>query len=263
MEDQSGDSYVDTHKGIVVNRKNQDDGDDRYLSLPEWGPPDGYRLMESFTAGLRNPPVREKISAALNRGRGVFRAFKDALSPFPEVEKLWFAYKKREMKREVIHWYNALQESGGLDLIGEEPEDIENLVLEDFRFRTGCEADRELAEKLHRDCIDKTENAEELDEKIFSGDFCIVAESAGGEFAAYTTAAFSKSGSLHVRALEVKPEYRGLGLGKALLSQLLKQADTGNIPLVSIDLPENAENFSRVLFRENFQPIVTRYHRKR
>jgi hypothetical protein len=51
--------------------------------------------MEHFAAGLRNPVVRNELTLALNRGRGVFRAFKDILSRYPETEKLWFSYKER------------------------------------------------------------------------------------------------------------------------------------------------------------------------
>jgi GNAT superfamily N-acetyltransferase len=65
-----------------------------------------------------------------------------------------------------------------------------------------------------------------------------------------------------VAALEVKPEYRGLGLGKALLDRLLEQADSGNISRVSIDLPAEFENFARVLSRAVFYPAVTRYCRE-
>jgi len=281
MEDQNGDFCLDTRKGIIISRDddefddddfgdaefNDNDDDDeegRFISLPDWQPSDGFRLMESFAAGLHNPVVRKHLSAALNRGRGVFRAFKDAISEYPEVEKLWFSYKDREMKREVIRWYNSLREQWGMELIGEEPEDIDDLALEDFSFRDGSAADTELAKQLHRSCIDVAENEITLSPYIFPGDMCIVAENSGGEFAAYICAAKteSESGGLHVNALEVKPEYRGLGLGKTLLARLLKQADSRNISRISIDLPAESETFSRVLSREDFQPVVTRYCRK-
>jgi len=276
MEDQDGSFYLDTRKGIVINNDfddfDDDDDDDenetdddeegRFISLPEWEPSDGFKLMESFAAGLHNSVVRKQLSSALNRGRGVFRAFKDAVSEHPEVEKLWFAYKDREMKREVIRWYNGLREQWGMELIGEEPEDIADLAQEDFHFRDGSAADTDLAEQLHRSCIDDAEKKVVLSARFFPGDMCIVAENSGGEFAAYICAASSESGGLHVNALEVKPEYRGLGLGKTLLGRLLEQADSKNISSVSIDLPAESEIFSRVLSREDFQPVVTRYRRK-
>ena len=264
MEDQDGEFYLDVQEGFVVSSDSDDfDYDDkRFVSIPDWGPSEGFRLMESFTASLRNSVVREKLSAALNRGKGVFRAFKDVISEHPEVEKLWFSYKDRGMKREVIQWYNALREQWGLELIGEEPEDTEDIALEDFRFRDGSEADREAAESLHQFCIDSAKFPLEMSPWTFPGEICIVAESAANEFAAYVSAMCTETNSLHLTALEVKPEYRGLGLGKALLGRLLEQADKRQLS-VSMDLPLEAGNFSRALCREHFNPVVTRYKREK
>ncbi|MDR0584274.1 MAG: GNAT family N-acetyltransferase [Treponema sp.] len=277
MEDQSGEFFLDTVDGIVIGAEDEEFEEEaeegRYLSLPEWGPSDGYRLMEHFTAALRNPPAREELSDALGRGRGVFRSFKDAIARHPETEKRWFAFKEREMKREVIRWYNALRESWGMELIGSEPEDTECLVLEDFRFREGDEADREAAGELHRLLAEADRGgspgvfapaAEMLDEmngRVFPGDLCIAAETAGGEFAAYISAVFTSPARLHIHALEVRPEYRGLGLGSALLARLLEKADGAQVSRVSVDLPCGMEHFSRALTRESFKPCVQRYCR--
>ncbi|GHV95309.1 hypothetical protein AGMMS50293_16290 [Spirochaetia bacterium] len=274
MEDQNGGFLLDTQEAMVVNSENDEFYDeeaaeadeDRYVSLPDWSPSNGYRLMEHFTAGLRNPAAREELSAALNRGKGVFRAFKDALSQYPETEKQWFRYKDREMKREVISWYNALRESWGMALIGSEPEDTKSLVLEDFQFREAAPADREAALELHRQVsISQGKNAamlEQISPWLFPGDLCVVVESAGGEFAGSISAVCdSTAAALHIRALEVNPEYRGLGLGEALLQRLLEKAGSENVQQVIMDLPAGSENFSRVLLRESFQPCIQRYCR--
>jgi ribosomal protein S18 acetylase RimI-like enzyme len=278
MEDQDGEFALDTYKGMVINTDDDEetntDNDDagRFLSLPEWGPADGFRLMERFTAGLRNPVAREELTAALDRGRGVFRAFKDTISRYPEIEKFWFNYKDREMKREIIAWYNALRESWGLEQIGSEPEDIAGLVLEDFRFRGGTAEDRHAAEELHRISRSRygggeerhslaAEIAEGINQGSFPGDICLVAETAGGEFAGYISAVYAAPSFIHIRALEVKPEYQGLGLGETLLARLLEKADSRNIPRISIDLPAGAEHFARILVRESFQPCVQRFCR--
>jgi len=280
MEDQSGEFLLDTQEGVVINMDDEEfDGGDfdleaesgRYVSLPDWGPSDGFRLMEHFTAGLRNVLVRGELSAALDRGRGVFRAFKDTLAQYPETEKLWFGYKDREMKSEVISWYNSLRETWGLELIGEEPEDIAGLALEDFRFRAGTAQDKDMAQKLHLACFDvhddeHTEKAEDaaifagMGEWVFPGDLCFVAETAGGEFAGYISAARADT-VLRICAVEAQAEYRGLGLGKALLTRLLEQADSEKISHVIIDLPAGQEHFARALLRENFNPRVQRYCR--
>jgi len=266
MEDHEGEFLLDTREVLVVSaddEKLDDDADEgRYISLPEWDSSEGFRMMEHFTAALRNALIREELSAALNRGRGVFRAFKNTLSRYPETEKLWFRYKEREMKRSVINWYNALRESWGLELIGEEPEDIEILALEDFSFREGRAEDKPHAEKLHKSCIDGYDGAGVLNcEWVFPGDISFTALTAGGEFAGYVSAKKESDTLLRVCALETEQEYRGLGLGKTLIARLLEKTDSLNIPNVIIDLPAGQEFFSRALLREAFNPRVTRYSR--
>jgi len=268
MEDQEKEFLVDTQEGIVISADEEEfDGDaeeGRYISMPEWDSSEGFRMMEHFTVTLRNALVREELSAALDRGRGVFRAFKNTLSRYPETEKLWFAYKEREMKRVVIAWYNALRESWGLELIGEEPEDIAGLALEDFYFREGTAEDIPSAEKLHKDCIGEYGGADVLNGmggRVFPGDISFVAFTSGGEFAAYVSAQRMSEMLLRICALETEQEYRGLGIGKALVARLLERADSLNIPNVIIDLPAGQDFFSRALLREEFKPRVTRYSR--
>jgi GNAT superfamily N-acetyltransferase len=263
MEDQAGGFLLDTQEGIVIKieSKNLLEGG-RYISLPGWGPSDGFRLMERFASTLRNALVREELSGALERGRGVFRAFKNTLGRYPEAEKLWHAYKGRELKRVVISWYNALRESWGLELLGEEPEDISGLALEDFRLREGGPLDKPLALALHESCC-KQEGPiiSGMGDWVFPSDISFVAESAGKEFAGYISASVAPGGPLRVLALEVRPEYRGLGLGKALVSRLLEAADKMGLQTVCIDVPAAFGHFSRALLREAFRPAVMRYER--
>jgi len=276
MEDQGGEFLLDAREGVVVpaGGAGLDGGGGRYFPLPRWEPADGFRLMERFAARLRGAVVSDELSAALNRGRGVFRAFKDALARHPETEKLWFAYKDGEMRRKVAAWHNALREGWGLELIGEEPEDIDGLALEDFRVRDGGPGDRAAAESLReacaaelRDAPDGGEAAAEaiagMGEWFFPGDVGLVAETAGGDFAGYASAALAPDGCLRVCAVEVRGEYRGLGLGKALLARLLERADGMGIPRATIDLPAGQEFFSRALLRERFRPCAHRYARER
>jgi ribosomal protein S18 acetylase RimI-like enzyme len=281
MEDQSGKFLLDTEQAALVpvseidpgaaSAAKADDfgrGGERYIELPDWGPPEGFRLMECFAAGLRNPVVREELSAALNQGRGVFRAFKNVLAEHPETGKIWFRFKEREMKKKILRWYNALREIWGLELIGDEPEETVDMVLEDFTLRGGSGGDREAAAGLHRCCEEYLNNENGsgngarifagMNPWVFPGDICLVAESAGKDFAGYVSAVYGDS-SLHICALEVKPEYRGLGLGETLLAALLEKTDAKKIKSVSVDLPAGMEGFSRVLIRESFRPCVRRY----
>ena len=262
MEDQEGFFFIDCQEGLVVNEDDvlediKNDAD-RFISLPEWDSSDGFRLMERFTASFRNPLVRNELSTALNQGRGVFRSFKNTMNRYPEVEKLWFSYKEREMKREIIRWYNALREEWGLEKIGLEPEETDDLILEDFRFRDFKESDQAAAAELHLICL------EELPEndwpKKIKGDenFALTAESMNGEFAGYITA--DRVGQkLYIYNLEVKPEYRGLGIGKALLELLLEKISTSSVSQVFLDIPFKQEGFTRVLVREGFSPFITRH----
>ncbi|MDR3166836.1 MAG: GNAT family N-acetyltransferase [Treponema sp.] len=273
MEDQGDDFFVDTQEGIVTGVMDfefeeypeERGAEVRYIPLPHWDSSAGYRLMERFAAGFRNPLLRDELTAALNRGKGVFRAFKNILSQHPEAEKVWFVFKEREMKKEILDWYNALREEWGLERIGREPEETDDLVLEDFRFRKALDRDAAPAEELHRFCLGEENEGfpggnwiQETVPRIFPEDLTLIAETGGGDFVAYISARGDKS-VLRITALEVKREYRGLGIGEALLSHLLEEIDPYVYSHLLIDLPVGAEGFSRVLLRESFKPYVTRY----
>jgi GNAT superfamily N-acetyltransferase len=273
MEDQNGEFLLDTREGMIALideiSDDPDEGEGRYIDLPEWDSASGYQLMEHFTAALRNPVVRDELNTALNRGRGVFRAFKDILGRYPEIEKRWFSYKEREMKRNIIRWYNGLREEWGLEKIGTEPEETEDLILEDFRFREAAPSDAPAAESLHRICREEyLKYAEESNPAAkvfletlswsFPGDLALVAETGGGDFSGYVAGGGTVP-VLRVFALEVKPEYRGLGVGETLLNRFLEKAREGPYSRVTMDLPFTAESFSRELLRETFKPYAVRY----
>jgi len=230
MENQEGVFVFDTLKNQIVNSANIDINDKNYIPLPEWSPKDGYRLMEKFTASLKNPIARQELTAALNKNKGVFRAFRNVLEQYGEVEKMWLRYKDQKIRGRIIGWYNALREEWGLEPVGVEPEDTSSLVLEDFTF--------------------KEEN-----------DFTITAENADGELSGRISAKLEDK-VLYIETLEVIPEYRGMGLGKTLLSKLLEKADKQKLD-VSIDVPKDTDFFSRSLLLENFKPSMQRFVRKK
>jgi GNAT superfamily N-acetyltransferase len=269
MENQDGEFLLDTQKIIVVDIHNNDYKDKvdfnderRFISLPQWSSSEGYRLMETFAAKLKNPVVRQELSAALNRNKGVFRSFRNVLEQYPETEKMWFNFKKQKMKDEVAAWYNSLREEWGLEPVGIEPEDNSSLVLEDFTLREGKTSDYENAADLHKLCIEEREDKtlstlfEETNPFVFPGDLCVIVENPAGDFCGFISAV--KDSNLHLRIcqLEVKSEYRGMGLGKILLAKLLEKTGEKNI---TIDLPENLSFFSRSLHLENFKPLSQRF----
>jgi GNAT superfamily N-acetyltransferase len=270
MEDQGRKFLVDTQEGVVVRidepAKAEEKGKNRYVDLPKWDSSDGFRLMERFAASFRNPMVREELGGALNRGKGVFRAFKDILGQYPEAEKRWFLFKEQEMKREILRWYNALREERGLERIGEEPEETGDLVLEDFRFRRPAAGDEAAIAELHRICAEEErawarENGmAEAPEAAPGGERALVAETGGGDFAGYI-AVSRREALAHITALEVRPEYRGFGIGETLVSRLLEQLRETGVSHVTVDIPAGVEGFSRVLLRSSFTPLAVRYCR--
>jgi len=271
MENQDGDFLLDTKEAIVVDIHNNEyedeydfNDDERFISLPEWGSNDGYRLMENFTAKLKNPIVRQELSAALNRNKSVFRSFRNVLEQYPETEKMWFNFKEQKMKDEVIAWYNSLREEWGLEPLGIEPEDNSSLVLEDFVLREGKDSDLENATALHKICTQEREDKiisdlyEKMNPFVFPVDFCFIAENASGDFCGFICAVKDTPSHLQISLLEVKPEYRGLGLGKALLAKLLEKTRNCGF-CITIDLPASTEYFARSLHLENFKPSVQRF----
>jgi ribosomal protein S18 acetylase RimI-like enzyme len=268
MENQDGEFLLDTREARVINIENDEiedepdfDGENRYISLPEWDSNDGFRLMEKFAVELKNPVIRYELSAALNVKKGVFRSFKNALERYPEAEKLWYKFKERKMKDEVTAWYNALREEWGLEPVGGEPEDISFIVSEDFIFREGKEGDAPDIAALRQFCVNELkENAQACISETqapfnLPDGVCIAAETASGEFCGYICAV-KKEPYLQITRLEVKPEYRGMGIGKTLLAKLLEKAEGQG---VIFDLPAGFEYFSRTLHIENFKPVMQRF----
>jgi GNAT superfamily N-acetyltransferase len=102
----------------------------------------------------------------------------------------------------------------------------------------------------------------------FPGDLSLVVETGTGDFAAYIaafrqdSAAFRQDQVLRVQALEVRGEYRGLGIGEGLLARFIEEARRqfpGPGLQILIDLPTGSEGFSPVLYRDSFKPYAVRY----
>jgi ribosomal protein S18 acetylase RimI-like enzyme len=263
MENQDGEFLLDTKEAVVVDIHNNDfDDDERFIPLPQWSSNDGYRLMENFAAKLKNPVVRQELSAALNRNKGVFRSFRNVLEQYPEAEKMWFNFKEKKMKDEVTAWYNSLREEWGLEPLGVEPEDNSSLVLEDFILREGKTSDLENAAALHKLCIEQKRDDpafsvyEEMNPFVFPGDLCITAENPSGDFCGFINAVKDSPFHLRICQLEVQSEYRGMGLGKTLLEKFLEK--TGE-KIITIDLPKDTDFFSRTLYLENFKPFSQKF----
>jgi ribosomal protein S18 acetylase RimI-like enzyme len=175
------------------------------------------------------------------------------------------------MRQVILDWYNACREEWGLARVGDEPEETEDLVLEDFRFRPPESRDSAAIEKLRQVCLAELIAAAKEEglgdrpsfiagwaERPGLAEPLLVAESGAGEFAGYA-AAVKQGETLHITTLAVKAEYRGLGLGEMILTRLLVTAPVKKAAHIVVELPRTAGNFSRVLTRKSFVPFATSY----
>ena len=131
MEDQGSRSFVHRSTGQVVTEERLAPGEE-YVPAPRWKPADGFHLMEGFVTTVPNRYYREQLRDALSAGRGVFRNFKNALKQSHDLECSWHRFKEREMRRMVAEWYNQEREAAGLERLGPEPEETEDLTISDF-----------------------------------------------------------------------------------------------------------------------------------
>lgn len=245
MEDQTGhflyDSVecrcVDSRARPAAGENLPDEDDERYYAIPLWDSVSGFRMMDRFVAQLRNPLVREELRTALSSGHGVFRNFKNILKAHGEVERLWYQFKEREMRNIVHEWYNGLRDFWGLERIGPEPEETGEIVSQDFNFRLSTLADEEqldvllasvereiagnmpaelwgaIEELMGRVCGEETET-----------EYNIVAENSEEEVVGAALSSPIPSDSFlsaQITFISVYPEFRGLGIGKELLSRTI------------------------------------------
>ncbi|MFP4363373.1 MAG: UPF0158 family protein [Spirochaetia bacterium] len=254
MENQEGIFYLDTRTlQLVTKDAAWKDDMQRYLRIPEWRSVDGFNLMEQFVASLRNPIVREELRQALSSGKGVFRNFKDVLRSYPSVEKLWYIFKDRSMRRKVIEWYNSQMEAQGLERIGPEPEDNEQLLLSDFTIKYDSEDYLEQCKALDWEGFlemftdlpkDEIEYLYSISRKGCSleseGSLLIHAEAMDSGLAGFLWADETElsSGTRMSRLLQlyVVPQYRGLGIGRLLLERYCSESANAAIDKLYCDL---------------------------
>jgi ribosomal protein S18 acetylase RimI-like enzyme len=203
-------------------------------------------MMEKFVARLRNPLLRDQLKDALASGRGVFRKFKDILKTSSEVERLWFTYKERELRKVVWQWFNDNRELAGLERLEVEPEPeegLEDLLASDFAIvavqQRHMDALRELDERsfsagypeadpgrvsdLYREARENLPGPEGENSLVF------VAETPEKDFAGFIWAVeqtdpLIPGRILRVKQLAVVQRYQGMGLGSMLLRHLIAEA---------------------------------------
>lgn len=272
MEDQSEKNAFDSVQQILIETRDGTEIDsDRYYSLPVWDSISGFKVMEQFVSVLRSPLAKEKLRSVLFIGKGVFRNFKNVLKEYPEVEHLWFVFKQKEMKKEIIGWYNVLRDSWGLERIEGEPEETGELIQGDFIFREHNE-DSDVAHILvaEQDAAQILEDAYsgelgfaaislwQLQKKaiVKESEFTLVAETAEGEFSGFISAApFPTTAKKTVvfTAFFILPAWRGLGIGKELFFIFLQKLQKRGIRWILILDMFIPETFTKVLLRSGFK----------
>jgi GNAT superfamily N-acetyltransferase len=256
MEDQQNEYYIHRCSGELLREDEMEEGieeagtpeeaEDAFIPIPEWRPVDGFLMMGKFVARLRNPLLRDQLKDALASGRGVFRKFKDILKTSPEIERLWFNFKERELRKVVWQWYNDNRELAGLERLEEEPEQeegLEDLLVSDFAILPVAprhlDALRELDERsfmMRFPEADPGRVAELFRESRRSlpglqgaGGLVFVAETPEEDFAGFIwgveqTDPLVPGRILRVQQLAVVQRYQGVGLGAMLLRRLIAEA---------------------------------------
>jgi ribosomal protein S18 acetylase RimI-like enzyme len=249
MEDQERASVVDLESGEVLEAAGL--AGDRFAKPPTWSSREGFKLMEEFLASVRQPSARRELSAALARGRGVFKAFKAALGEHEELERSFRDFKIRAMRRTISTWYDDLREARGLERLGPEPEDTDELLSSDLDILI---LDLEEAKGLLMPLIDaaEEESIENLpgpvaayevgrlraDIAAASDALCAIADDGEGGalgIALGFRTVIGDRGFGRIAFLLVKREFRRMGLGTTLLGALTKAFEDEGINLIMLD----------------------------
>ncbi len=262
MENQTMEFYLDPESLLLVSKDELDSSltPEGLIELPDWNPSDGYQLMDSFTVVLRNPVYRERLRQILSSGRGVFRGFKNVLKERPDLEKLWFAHKDREMKRRVRLWYGELCEFWGVESLGLEPEETGDLFLDEFSMEESG-ADEESAETFRRLYeqelyLDYPEGVRRLllNSPCMTDGRQILFKALSPEGSVCALLAFSLKDEYAVlTCFYVLPEYRGAGVASGLLDRASHSCYEKGASFMIISLPPEGEVLRHNLSRRGFR----------
>jgi len=275
MENQKETFLLDSIQPAIISRDADQETEGAIYELPLWEPSDGYRLMEQFVLSLRNPVYREHLSSILHCGSGVFRKYKDALNQRPDIERLWFSFKEKEMKNRVSAWYNALRLEWGLDAFEVDFNGEYSPVLTDFSIieEDGTHLDRintydkaafeELYSYYPQDYVSDLfrRSRDEFEPEISRESSIYTAISPDEEIVGFIwlTSEILDKGTIlgRIRQIYILPEYRGLGLAEKLKERALEDSRIVNSDIVEIDIPEKVDFMKNDMLQMGFQNIST------
>lgn len=269
MEDQDQEFFIDVTSGelLPADEAEAASDPDRYVPIPEWGPADGFHLMENFVTTLRNPLYRDMLAEALAAGKGVFRTFKDTLRKSREIEKLWFLYKERRFKSIIVAWYNMNREARGLSRMKPEPEDTEELLASDFTVEWGERGHREEILELDRDAFFEMfpkEHGTAVEARYrekraglpAAGDGAsavLTAETPTGDLAGFAWG-IVEGEAVRLVQLAVVREYRGIGLGAVLLRRFVLDLGRRGAKTLSMEVAGRSLRFVDFFTSLGFKP---------
>jgi GNAT superfamily N-acetyltransferase len=249
MEDQERESVIDLESGDLLPAEGH--AGEGFAKPPVWSSREGFKLMEDFLASVRQPSARSALSAALARGRGVFKAFKAVLAERQDLERAFRDFKIRAMRRTIAVWYDDIREAKGLERLGPEPDDTDELVLSDLDIGIlGLKEARKFLAPLLKES--EEEGIENLPATLVAFEIGrIRAEIDGAEDALCAVAYDDEGGALgaalgfrtvvgergfgRIVFLMVKKEFRRMGLGSTLLESLTKAFAKEGMPLVILE----------------------------
>ncbi len=138
MEDQSKSTLINLETGDLIEAdlvppEERDTLNGKYASPPMWDSQHGFSLLEAFSATVTSPPeLKVALNAALRRGKGVFKAFRAALSSDEALFQRFQEFKLRAMRPFVEAWMNVQREGKRLAAFKDEPEDIGDLIASEI-----------------------------------------------------------------------------------------------------------------------------------
>lgn len=282
MENQEEDFYFDREKKRLVTPEEiaqeeefgpqEESAGERYIPLPEWRPVDGFHLMEEFVTVVKNPVYREELKEALGGGKGVFRRFKDLIKKYEPLERQWYNFKEREMRRIVRRWFSGILESEEFARLGEEPTETEQLLLSDLDVRVDKESLETRKEKIEKSVSEAMSDiSEELQEVKFAELISLCSTTEG-----YTVEAALPSGEVvgsvggelftagggdvfRVFYLYVEQEYRGMGISRLLLDRITDTSKNVEAKELIMDIPTGSSFLEREIHERGFAEFVKSY----
>ena len=255
MEDQGADYSVDVETAEMVKDWGAHLGD-RFVPIPPWRPIDGFQLMERFVPTLRNPIHRGRLRDALNSRGRVFRTFKDELRNIPSVEQLWYRFKMAEMRRIVTEWYELERRSRGLARLGPEPEETDDLVASEFAFGRAEAPELEHVARLHGASLREASATRPLAVEADPDALVMVARGSRPGIVGFIGGVPERGDTMWVGAIAVAPEFRGLGIGRALLSHFIDEAARGGFSSVEVELCDQEQDLEPLFVQQGFSPVA-------